>query len=280
MTDTATPGQPLAESSTTSFMQSWAETLSNVLAEISGSPVTCAVAPETPAELPAPAENDLYVIAAASGTLRGEMSLRMPAAATVLLAQMFMGDPSTAVEVTAEYKEAVVELLRQVGGLIATTLRNKFGEVQLHLEASANAPSWPAASSAWLRIGQEAAPAWFELQLSAAIVAGFRTEKAESPAVATPPPVATPAVAPAEMPNGTVNLALLMDVELAVTLRFGSRRLLLREVLELNSGAVVELDREVPEPVDLLLDNRVIARGEVVVLGGNYGLRVTEVAPA
>jgi flagellar motor switch protein FliN/FliY len=68
-----------------------------------------------------------------------------------------------------------------------------------------------------------------------------------------------------------------MDVELAVTLRFGSRRLLLRDILELNSGAVVELDRQVHEPVDLLLDGRVLARGEVVVVDGNYGLRVSKV---
>jgi len=71
-----------------------------------------------------------------------------------------------------------------------------------------------------------------------------------------------------------------MDVELGVTLRFGRRRLLLREVLDLNSGSVIDLDRQVEEPVDMLLDGRVVARGEVVVMDGNYGLRVTEVAPA
>ena len=51
--------------------------------------------------------------------------------------------------------------------------------------------------------------------------------------------------------------------------------MLLREVLELNAGAVVELDRKLKEPVDLLVDGRLIARGEVVVVDGNYGLRVT-----
>jgi flagellar motor switch protein FliN/FliY len=71
-----------------------------------------------------------------------------------------------------------------------------------------------------------------------------------------------------------------MDVELSVTLRFGSRRLLLREVLDLIPGSVVDLDRQVEEPVDILLDGRLLARGEVVVLDGNYGVRVTEVAPA
>jgi flagellar motor switch protein FliN/FliY len=74
-----------------------------------------------------------------------------------------------------------------------------------------------------------------------------------------------------------VNLDLVMDVELNVTLRFGKRHLSLREVLELTSGSVVELDRQVDEPVELLLNGKVIAKGEAVVIDGNYGLRVSEV---
>lgn len=74
-----------------------------------------------------------------------------------------------------------------------------------------------------------------------------------------------------------VNLKLVMDVELNVTLRFGQRRLPLREVLELASGSVIELDRQVDEPVELLLDGKLIARGEAVIVDGNYGLRVTEI---
>src|ERR1700712_4488195 len=74
-----------------------------------------------------------------------------------------------------------------------------------------------------------------------------------------------------------VNLNLVLDVELNVTLRFGQRLLTLREVLDLTSGSVVELDRQVEEPVELLLEGKVIARGEAVVIDGNYGLRVTDV---
>jgi flagellar motor switch protein FliN len=73
------------------------------------------------------------------------------------------------------------------------------------------------------------------------------------------------------------NLGLVMDVELEVTLRFGQRQLSLREVLELSSGSVVELESQVDEPVELLLDGRVIARGEAVIVDGNYGVRITEV---
>ena len=71
-------------------------------------------------------------------------------------------------------------------------------------------------------------------------------------------------------------LGRVIDVPLMVTLRFGQRTMRLRDVLELNTGALVELDRQVEDPVDLILDERVIARGEVVIVDGNYGLRVTE----
>lgn len=68
-----------------------------------------------------------------------------------------------------------------------------------------------------------------------------------------------------------------IDVPLAVTLRFGQRQMRLREVLELNTGILVELDQQVEEPVNLMLGERIIARGEVVIVDGNYGLRVTEI---
>ncbi len=76
------------------------------------------------------------------------------------------------------------------------------------------------------------------------------------------------------------NLGVILNVELEVTMRFGQRLMTLREVLELSSGAVIELDRQVDEPVELLLDGKVIALGEAVVIDGNYGFRVTEVPGA
>jgi flagellar motor switch protein FliN/FliY len=75
----------------------------------------------------------------------------------------------------------------------------------------------------------------------------------------------------------SLNLKLVMDVELSVSLRFGKRQLPLRDVLELTSGSVIELDCQVDEPVDLLLDGKVIARGEAVIIDGNYGLRITSI---
>ena len=73
-------------------------------------------------------------------------------------------------------------------------------------------------------------------------------------------------------------LDLLLDVELEATLRFGSRELPLGELLELGPGDVVQLDRHVNEPVDLVIADKIVARGDVVLVNGNFGLRVTEVA--
>jgi flagellar motor switch protein FliN/FliY len=73
---------------------------------------------------------------------------------------------------------------------------------------------------------------------------------------------------------------LLLGVDLSLTLRFGQRTLTLREILDLSSGSVIELDRRVQEPADLLLGDKLIARGEVVIVDSNYGLRITEVCDA
>ncbi|HEX2918813.1 MAG TPA: FliM/FliN family flagellar motor switch protein [Edaphobacter sp.] len=73
-------------------------------------------------------------------------------------------------------------------------------------------------------------------------------------------------------------LDLLYDIDLDATIRFGTREMALSEVLELGPGTVLELDRHVNEPVDLVVGDRIVARGEVVVVSGNFALRVTEVA--
>ncbi len=71
---------------------------------------------------------------------------------------------------------------------------------------------------------------------------------------------------------------LLLDVELEAALRFGCREMLLGEILKLGPGDVVELDRHVTDPVDLVIGDKIVARGEVVLINGNFGLRVSEVA--
>jgi flagellar motor switch protein FliN/FliY len=79
-------------------------------------------------------------------------------------------------------------------------------------------------------------------------------------------------------PPLSAGVELLLDVELEAALRFGCKELPLGEILDLGPGDVVQLDRNVADPVDLIVGDKIVARGEVVLVNGNFGLRVTEVA--
>jgi flagellar motor switch protein FliN len=72
-------------------------------------------------------------------------------------------------------------------------------------------------------------------------------------------------------------LDLLLDVELPVCISFGHTHLPLKEALKLTTGSIVALNRAVAEPVEVVVNNCVIARGEVVVIEGNYGVRIREI---
>jgi len=75
----------------------------------------------------------------------------------------------------------------------------------------------------------------------------------------------------------TKKMDLLLDVELPVSVSFGRAQLLLKDVIKLTTGSIIELNRSISEPVDVIVNNCVIARGEVVVVEGNFGVRVHEV---
>jgi flagellar motor switch protein FliN/FliY len=88
---------------------------------------------------------------------------------------------------------------------------------------------------------------------------------------------AAPEEAPSTQPRTDTRIDRLLDVELPVSISFGSAQLSLKDVLKLNIGSIVELSRAVNEPVDLIVNNCVIARGEVVVIEGNYGIRTLQI---
>jgi flagellar motor switch protein FliN/FliY len=94
-------------------------------------------------------------------------------------------------------------------------------------------------------------------------------------------PLGTP---PLDMTSGNAStvrqsrtLDLLLEVELPVSVSFGRARLPLKDVLKLTSGAIVELNRSVNDPVEVIVNNCVIARGEVVVVDGYYGIRIHQI---
>lgn len=78
----------------------------------------------------------------------------------------------------------------------------------------------------------------------------------------------TPAVGP---------LGLLRDVEVEVTLEIGRKRMKIGDLLRLGTGQMLELEKAAGEPLEIVVNGRLIGRGEAVVMGDRYGLRITEI---
>ena len=73
------------------------------------------------------------------------------------------------------------------------------------------------------------------------------------------------------------NISLIMDVELPVRVRIGTKTVLLKDVLNMDIGSIVELDQLANEPLDVLIGNKVIAKGEVIIVDGNFGVQIVEI---
>ncbi|PZE22444.1 flagellar motor switch phosphatase FliY [Paenibacillus xerothermodurans] len=78
-------------------------------------------------------------------------------------------------------------------------------------------------------------------------------------------------------PAEDTNLSLLLDIPLKVTVELGRTHKVIKDILELSQGSIVELDKLAGEPVDILVNNKLIAKGEVVVIDENFGVRVTDI---
>jgi flagellar motor switch protein FliN len=99
-------------------------------------------------------------------------------------------------------------------------------------------------------------------------------------------PVGGPSVQPVQFPSlqqggppGTEpgNIGLLMDVYMELTVELGRTRKLVKDILTIGEGSIIELDKLAGEPVDILVNHKLIAKGEVVVIDENFGVRVTEI---
>lgn len=78
--------------------------------------------------------------------------------------------------------------------------------------------------------------------------------------------------------NETPNLGVLMEVQLPVSIRFGETEMLLEDVVKLGVGSIIELNATIDEPVELIVNGKSLARGEVVTIDGFYGVRITEIS--
>lgn len=110
---------------------------------------------------------------------------------------------------------------------------------------------------------------------------GQALEKAlESGGQKAAPPAATEPPAAEGGASGSaaeINLESLLDVSVTLSVEIGRSKLAIKDLVSLNQGSVIELDREVNEPLDLLVNGTLMARGEVVVVDGQFGLRLIDI---
>jgi flagellar motor switch protein FliN/FliY len=150
-------------------------------------------------------------------------------------------------------------ILRQVAERAAkTATKNSEASTSVHAIRKGTRPAGISSAIYELRFGETSVRIAFSDETRAA----EKKAREDTPAVALP----------------VRGVELLLDVELEASLRFGSKEMPLSEVLELGPGDVVQLERHVSDPVDLIVGDKIVARGEVVLVNGNFGLRVTEVA--
>jgi len=89
--------------------------------------------------------------------------------------------------------------------------------------------------------------------------------------------VTFPSLSTTSQPSGATNLNLLMDVQMSVTVELGRTKMYIKDILGLGEGSIIELEKLAGEPVDLLVNGKLIAKGEVVVIDENFGVRVTDI---
>ena len=164
------------------------------------------------------------------------------------------------------------EVLAQVGGALATSFSARVKKTVSAGTLVEKEPESPSANNIAIQVNSSGKDL-------AVVVVHFMPQLIHSLIESAMATERSPAIVPSSAPtaSNTRNLELLLDVEMPVSVSFGRAQLPLKDVIKLTAGSIVELDRAVSEPVEIIVNNAVIAHGEVVVVEGNFGVRITQI---
>lgn len=237
-----------------------------------------------------------------SGDIQGEAALRISLHDAGLLANKFANEPQKSqADFDVTDKQVVQEILQRVVDSAVANMKEQFGQITAKVLAI-GPPAWDGLTVLLEVAGGLWGGSALQLRLNHDLVTAM-SPKLPSNTVASPESAA--AVSSPETHEDRVSIAaetrelfwdldlkrglpsisgkdfdVLRKTDLQLTMRFGTRTLTLKDVLGLSSGSIIKLDREVQAPADLMLGEKIVGRGEVVIVDGNFGVRVTEVANA
>jgi flagellar motor switch protein FliN/FliY len=231
------------------------------------------------------------------GDASGQILLSLPVGVATALADMMVAGPGDAKDdMDEDDLDATKEILSNVLGTVSTTLSTndsvpsmKFSVTDITFAQSADDVSisnFDKVFSFDFSIGEQSGQM---LLITEDNMTGYFDGTAGGPQAAQSAPAAAPSgggggggpsgggsgldLNDAEMNN----MELLLDVKLPIKVRIGTKYMLLKDVINMDIGSVIELDRLVNDPLDILVDDKVVGRGEVVIVDGNFGIQITEV---
>ena len=176
-----------------------------------------------------------------------------------------------------ELKDTYLEVFRQSLGTFASYIGAQIGTEVACTEGAEEAPSRDKTAGCEIGITRQSGqlpPLMFLInrEMLEAVSQAASARRVEVSTLETGSPARQEL---SERASSTLDL--LMDVELPVSVSFGKTQVRMQEILRLITGSIIELDRTISEPVEVIVNNCVVARGEVVVVDGNYGVRINEV---
>jgi flagellar motor switch protein FliN len=239
---------------------------------------------------------EMAVMEEAAGTGSGELWWKQPldavpdavvwvgaqAAAWTLAAQHILAAAGIDEADETESRGTWLEVVKQSLGGLASRIAEQIGrEVSATGGAEEAPPPEAPRFLVSMKLGEHDLPA-LDFRVSAALAAALSGTSETAPAI--PAEIAMSAdVDGAEEPTSMMSgracrtLDVLLDVDMPVSVSFGRTQVKVQDVLKLITGSIVELERAIAEPVEVIVNNCVIARGEVVVVDGNYGVRIGEI---
>jgi flagellar motor switch protein FliN/FliY len=239
-----------------------------------------------------------------SGTLLFILPLKE---GTILVDLMLGGDGAPSEELVGDSKDALAETFNQVMGSANQTLSDLAGETFaisnveiLGMAPEASAYEEQLGQGAFQDIAlattQDSLSTTIHLLLPDLLLQQLKRKLGFGELQAAPPPAEAPTAGAAQAPSASPsasqtrqapvasgpmpdsgNLELLLDIQLPVVVRMGQTEMQMGELLKLTPGSILELNRSADAPVELLVNGKLIAKGEVVVVDGNFAFRITEI---
>jgi flagellar motor switch protein FliN/FliY len=225
------------------------------------------------------------------GEMQGKMAVVMsPALGTALSDMMLGGEGESKPVMDADDMDAVKEIVSNIFGALSTAMKaqKEFPDLTFTVE-----------DIRFFEEGEDIDLNGFETLLAYNFSLGpvngiFMTlldgaltplldgGKSEAAAAPSAEPAGGPGCGEGDLPPAVdqgemKNIGLILDVKLPLRVRIGSKKMLLKDVLSMDIGSVIELDQLANDPLEILVDDKVIAYGEVVIVDGNFGVQITHI---